>query len=56
MTEKKSKNTFWDVRVTLIAEYYLIQDEFPNTTYILPNTHISLKMKLTFGIRRVYKS
>jgi len=39
--------------VTLIAEYYRIQVELPNTTYKVPNTNISLKIKLVFGFRRI---
>jgi len=40
-------------RVVLIAEYYRILIELPNTTYKVPNTNILLKLKLIFGFRRV---
>jgi len=39
--------------VTLIAEYYRIQVELPNTTYKVPNTNISLKIKLVFWFRTI---
>ena len=39
--------------VALIAEYYRILVELPNTTYKVPNTNILLKLKLIFGFRRV---
>ena len=39
--------------VALIAEYYRILIELPNTTYKVPNTNILLKLKLISGFRSV---
>ena len=42
-------------RVTLIANTTEYMIESPNTSYKVQNTNISLKMKLIFEFRRVYK-
>ena len=42
-----------NVGVALIAKFYQILVELPNTTYKVPNANIKLKLKLIFGFRRV---